>query len=54
MLDHVVTGRQPARESDGPGITLAGGLVDDRASWVGQAEDAGNLVVGLASGVVNR
>ena len=54
VLDHVVTGRQPAREADGPGITLAGGLVDDRASWVGQAEDAGNLVVGLASGVVNR
>jgi hypothetical protein len=42
-----------AREPDRLGVALAGGAVDGRPARVGQVEQAGDLVVGLARGVVD-
>ena len=43
---------QAAREHEGVAVTLRGGAVDGGAARVIQAEQAGDLVVGLAGGVI--
>ena len=49
---HKLTVRQAAGEHEGVAVALCGGAVNRRAARVVQAEQAGNLVVGFACGIV--
>ena len=49
---HKFAVRQAAREHEGVAVTLGGGAVNRGATRVVQAEQSGDLVVGLACGIV--
>ena len=49
---HELAVRQAAREHEGVAVALSGGAVNRGATRVVQAEQSGDLVVGLARGIV--